>query len=123
MHSQVRNMVYCSNCGSLLAADAYFCPKCGTKTDRGKAAKVAYPADELRDAFYQAGAEIERAFTIAAKETHKAILKARDNLQQKTVSPESIVCPKCSTKNPSGSIFCHNCGTKIAPIEESKGSN
>jgi len=122
MHYIVKNMVYCSNCGSQLAEDAYFCPKCGTKTDRGKAAKAAYPADELRDAFYQAGAELERAFTIAAKETHKAILKARDNLQQKTVSPEPIICPKCSTKNPSGAIFCHNCGTRITPINESSGS-
>jgi uncharacterized membrane protein YvbJ len=122
MHSLVKNMVYCSNCGSQLAEDAYFCPKCGTRTDRGKAAKAAYPADELRDAFYQAGAEIERAFTIAAKETRKAILKARDNLQQKTASPEPIVCPKCSIRNSSGSIFCHNCGIRITPIEESSGS-
>ena len=92
--ASVKNMVYCSNCGSQLADDAYFCPKCGTKTDRGKAAKATYPADELRDAFYQVGAELERAFTIAAQETHKAILKARDNLQQKTSSPEPIVLPQ-----------------------------
>jgi uncharacterized membrane protein YvbJ len=116
-------MIYCSNCGSQLADDAYFCPKCGTKTDKGKAAKAAYPTEELRDAFYHVGIELERAFTMAAKETHQAILRARDNLQQKTASPEPIVCPNCGTKNPAGSIFCHNCGTRIAPIEHSNGSS
>ncbi|MCX6644569.1 MAG: zinc ribbon domain-containing protein, partial [Candidatus Bathyarchaeota archaeon] len=61
-------MVYCSNCGEKIADDANFCPKCGTKTDKGKTANAAYPSDELRDAFYKVGIELERAFTIAARE-------------------------------------------------------
>jgi uncharacterized membrane protein YvbJ len=115
-------MTYCSNCGARIEDNAYFCPNCGTKTDKGKAAKAVYPADELRDAFYQVGIELERAFNIAAHETHSAIQRARENIQQKTTQQQNITCPKCSTKNPYGSIFCHNCGTKIAPVEKSQGS-
>ena len=94
-------MVYCSNCGAQIADDAYFCPKCGTKTEKGKAAKAAYPSDELRDAFYQVGIELERAFTIAARETHQAILKARDNLQQKTASASTHHLPQMRHKKSS----------------------
>ena len=118
----VKNMVYCSNCGAQIADDAFFCPKCGKKTQAGKTAKVTYPPDELQDAFYQVGVELERAFTIAARETHQAILKARDNWQQKQAQRQTVTCPKCGTKNPVGSVFCISCGTRIAPVEESHGS-
>jgi uncharacterized membrane protein YvbJ len=118
----VKNMVYCSNCGAQIADDAYFCSKCGKKTQAGKAAKATYPTDELQDAFYQVGIELERAFTIAARETHQAILKARDNWQQKQAQPQTVTCPKCSTKNPVGSVFCISCGTRFEPVEESHGS-
>jgi uncharacterized membrane protein YvbJ len=110
-------LVYCSKCGEKISDDAYFCPKCGTKTEKGKAANVAYPSDELRDAFYKVGIELERAFNIAARETHAAVQRAGENMKQK-----SVVCPNCKAKNPYGSIFCHSCGTRIAPIEESHGS-
>jgi len=102
--------------------DAYFCPKCGTKTAKGRSANVVYPSDELRDAFYSVGSELEKAFNIAARETHLAIQKAKENLKQKPAQPETVACPKCSTKNPSGSVFCNSCGTRIAPIEEPHGS-
>jgi predicted amidophosphoribosyltransferase len=118
-------LTYCSNCGEKIPDDVYFCPKCGTKTPEGKAANASYPADELRDAFYQVGVELERAFNIAARETHAAIKRARENMQQKPASStaqDTVVCPSCGTKNPYGSIFCNNCGTRIAPIEESHGS-
>jgi uncharacterized membrane protein YvbJ len=120
-------MVYCSKCGSKIDDEAFFCPKCGTKTVKGKSAKAAYPEDELRDAFYQVGIELERAFTIAAKETHAAFKKATENMQQKTspktTSQGAVVCPNCGTKNPSGSIFCNSCGTKLASAEASTGSS
>jgi len=115
-------LVYCSKCGEKIPDDAYFCPKCGTKTKKGKAANAAYPTDELRDAFYKVGIELERAFTIAAHETHSAIQRAGKNMQQKSAQRENVVCPNCKTKNPYGSIFCHSCGTRIAPTEESHGS-
>ena len=116
-------MVYCSNCGEKISDDALFCPKCCTKTPNGKASNTPYPSDELRDAFYQIGIELERAFNIAAHETHQAIKRAKGNIQQKpTVPKESFVCPNCGTKNPSGAAFCNNCGTKLAFTKESHGS-
>jgi len=79
---------------------------------------VPYPSDELKDAFYRVGIELEKAFTIAARETHAAIKRATEGKQK----PESatntqegtVVCPKCGAKNFSDSIFCNNCGAKIA---------
>jgi uncharacterized membrane protein YvbJ len=115
-------MVYCSHCGAQIADDTYFCPKCGTKTAVGKSAKISYPSDELQDAFYRVGTELERAFTMAAQETHAALKKASDNIQQKTSSTQTsqatqegaVVCPHCGTKNVSGAVFCNTCGKKIA---------
>ena len=77
-------MVYCSNCGTKIEDEAYFCYKCGTKTQVGKNAKAMYPSDELRDAFYQVGLELEKAFTMAARETQSAFKKVSENMQQKT---------------------------------------
>ena len=51
-------MVYCSNCGEKIADDANFCPKCGTKTPKGKTSNVSYPGGELHDAFYSVGVEL-----------------------------------------------------------------
>ena len=123
MHIYGEKLVYCSNCGAQIAEDSYFCSKCGTKTEKGKAAKAVYPADELRDAFYQVGIELEKAFNMAARETHSAIQKASRNWQQKTAQEQIVTCTKCAKKNPEGSIFCRSCGTKMAPNEESHGSS
>lgn len=111
--------MYCSNCGAKIDDEALFCPKCGTKTLKGKEANVSYPSGEIKDAFYRVGIELEKAFTIAAQETRAAIKRARENMQQKpesatTTQEGTVVCPKCGTKNFSDSIFCHNCGTRIA---------
>jgi uncharacterized OB-fold protein len=116
-------MVYCSNCGTKLDDDSYFCYKCGTKTQAGKNAKAMYPSDELRDAFYQVGLELEKAFTLAAKETQAAFKKVSENAQQKTASSpqENVVCSSCGSKNISGAVFCQSCGAKAAS-EEPKGS-
>ena len=118
-------MVYCSNCGTQIADDANFCPKCGTRTLQGKNTKASYPSDEIQDALYRVGIELERAFTIAARETHAALKKARDNMQQKTASTqatpeEGAVCPNCGTKNTLGAVFCNNCGKRITA--EASGS-
>jgi ribosomal protein L40E len=117
-------MVYCSNCGTKLDDNAYFCFKCGTKTLAGKAAKATYPSDELRDAFYQVGLELEKAFNLAAKETQAAFKKVSENVQQKTASNTqqgTVACSSCGTKNVSGAVFCASCGGKVAS-EEPKGS-
>ena len=85
------------------------------------------PSDELRDAFYKVGIELERAFNMAARETQAAFKKASENMQQKTSSnyanaQGSVVCTSCGANNVSGSVFCHSCGTKVASTEESSGS-
>ncbi len=116
------NLVNCSNCGEVLADDANFCPKCGTKTVKGRTANVVYPSDELRDAFYSAGVELEKAFNIASRETHSAIQKAKENWKQKPAQPQTVACTKCSAKNPSGAVFCNSCGAKIAAAEEPHSS-
>jgi ribosomal protein L40E len=121
----VKILVYCSNCGSKIEEEAFFCSKCGTKTAKGKNAKTPYPSDEIRDALYQVGIELEKAFSLAAKETQAAFKKVKENFQQKTqqTTTETVIsCPRCETKNPAGSIFCNNCGTRLAPVEESHGS-
>jgi ribosomal protein L40E len=115
-------LVYCSNCGTLIADDAYFCAKCGTKTDKGRAAKAVYPADELRDAFYQVGIELEKAFNRAARETHSAIQRTKENWQQKPPQPQTVNCSKCTSKNPNSAVYCYSCGTKLQPNEETRGS-
>lgn len=120
-------MVYCSNCGEKIDDNACFCPKCGTKTPAGKASNASYPADELRDAFYKVGIELERAFNMAARETQAAFRKASENMQQKN-SPKysnaqgSVVCTSCGANNVSGAVFCHSCGSKVASAEASSGS-
>jgi len=114
---------YCVNCGEKIAEDAYFCPKCGTKTEKGRAANVTYPPfGELGDAFYSLGVELEKAFTIAAKETHDALQKAKENLQQNPLWSDTVVCSKCTAKNPSNAVFCNSCGNRIAPAREPSGS-
>ncbi len=114
-------MVYCSNCGGKTPDNAYFCPKCGTKTPKGKASNVNYPSDELRDAFYKVGIELERAFTTAAHETHQAFKKATENIQEKTASngKQNILCSNCGSKNAPGAVFRSNCGTKLTQSESS----
>jgi uncharacterized membrane protein YvbJ len=116
-------MVYCLKCGTQITDDANFCPKCGTKTPQGKAAKSEYPSDELRDAFYQVGQELEKAFIIVAKETHAAFKKVSENMQQKTQSnqsEQSVICANCGAKNISSAIFCNSCGKRL--VSESYGS-
>src|SRR4030067_2546351 len=44
-------MAYCSTCGEKLPKDAYFCPKCGTKTSLGMESNAPTPSDEMRQAF------------------------------------------------------------------------
>lgn len=115
-------MVYCSNCGAQIPDDAYFCPKCGTKTPKGKSANALYPTDQLTDAFYNVGLELEKAFNLAAQETHTAIQKARESWQTKTPDAQTVTCPKCGAKNPQGAVFCSSCGARIASVQNSHGA-
>jgi predicted amidophosphoribosyltransferase len=105
-------MTPCSNCGEKLPKDAYFCPKCGTKAEKGVEAGVAAPSDEMREAFAKMSQELEKAFAIAAKEIQAAFQTARENIQQ-SFYKEPRVCPSCGEKNPSYATFCSKCGKKL----------
>ena len=127
MHTQcfmVKKMVYCSHCGTQIAEDTYFCPRCGTKTEAGKTAKAAYPLDELHDIFDHVGAELEKAFTFAAHETQEAFKRAgeeiRKNSSKPTVQEGTVVCPNCGFKNVSDASFCYKCG-KNSAVQTSSG--
>ena len=103
---------YCSNCGEKLPKDAYFCPKCGTKTAHGKETNTPTPSDEMRQAFAKMSVELEKAFVVASKEIQTAFQTARQNVQQ-SMQKEPAVCGNCSEKNPGGSVYCYKCGQKI----------
>ena len=92
------SLANCSNCGEKIADDANFCPKCGIKTAKGRTANAVYPSDELRDAFYSVGIELEKAFNIAARETHSAIQKAKENLAAKTCAARNCCLPEVQRK-------------------------
>jgi len=112
-------MDYCSNCGEKLPKDAYFCPKCGTKTALGIEANAPMASDEMRQAFAKMSTEIEKAFTIAAKEIQTAFQTARENVQKST-QKEPIVCSDCGATNPGGSLYCFKCGQKQEPKGKEK---
>ena len=105
-------MAYCSTCGEKLPKDAYFCPKCGTKTSLGMESNAPTPSDEMRQAFAKMSVEIEKAFTLAAKEIQTAFQMARENMQKSTVK-EPIICGNCGEKNPGDSVYCFKCGKKL----------
>jgi ribosomal protein L40E len=113
-------MAYCSNCGEKLPKDAVFCPKCGTRTSGSQAYTTG---EEMRQAFEKMSVEMEKAFSLAAKEIQTAFQKARANMQQTTATTtEPMVCGNCNMTNPSGSVYCHNCGKKLNPeTKEKKG--
>ena len=112
-------MAYCSNCGEKLPKDAYFCPKCGTRTTLGLEAKAPTPSDEMRQAFAKMSTEIEKAFGVAAKEIQEAFQTARENIQ-KSMQKEPVVCGNCRASNPGGSVYCFKCGQKLEPKSKEK---
>jgi len=111
-------MVYCSKCGTQIPDDAYFCVRCGIKTEAGKTAQAVYPTDALRTALYQTGIELEKAFTFAAQEIHTAFDRVNEGMHQKSSQDSSqktdtLICTSCGTKNPSDATFCGSCGKKL----------
>ncbi len=112
-------MAYCSNCGEKLPKDAYFCPKCGTKTTLGVEAKAPTPSDEMSKAFAKMSTEVEKAFGVAAREIQIAFQTARENIQ-KSRQKEPVVCGNCGAPNPAGSVYCFKCGQKLEPKGKEK---
>jgi rRNA maturation endonuclease Nob1 len=65
--------------------------------------------------------EIEKAFSIAAKEIQIAFQTAGENVQ-KSVRKVPVVCTNCGEKNASGSVFCFKCGNKLEAKDNKKES-
>jgi predicted amidophosphoribosyltransferase len=108
----VKNMTFCPKCGEQLSENAYFCSKCGARTNIGKAANVASPSGDWKDAFAELGEELNKAFAVASKEIEKAFTTAKEEIKKAT-SPEPAVCPNCGEKNSANAQFCTKCGAKI----------
>lgn len=106
-------MVYCSNCGEELPKDAAFCPNCGTKTAGTSGVRDSTTAEEMRRTFEKISIEMEKAFTLAAKEIQTAFKNARENMQKPADVKEPIVCGNCNEKNPGDAVYCYNCGKKL----------
>ena len=105
-------MTYCPKCGEKIPEDALFCPKCGAKTMKGVETNVPGPSDELKATLNKMSIELEKAFSVAAKEINAAFQTASENIQ-KSLKKEKIVCSNCGEKNPNNAAFCYKCGKKI----------
>jgi uncharacterized membrane protein YvbJ len=106
-------MGYCSRCGNKVSDDDYFCSKCGARTREGVEAGATAPAEELKDALSKMGQEMERAFSVAAREIHDVFKKAGENVRRPT-GRESVVCSHCGEKNATDASYCYKCGEKIS---------
>ncbi len=106
-------MTYCNHCGEKVPEDAFYCPKCGTKTAAGVEAKGSTPSEEMREAFNKMSVELEKAFNVAAKEIQEAFQLARANIQ-KAVHKEPLVCSSCGEANQESATYCHKCGKKLS---------
>jgi len=105
-------MVFCTKCGNKLSEDAYFCSRCGAKTQAGVQAGVASSSEEMREAFGKMGEEMEKAFRTAAKEMERAFKTARDNVKKSTSMPQKE-CPHCGEDNTGDAEHCTKCGKRL----------
>jgi ribosomal protein L40E len=105
-------LAYCIKCGEKLPEEAYFCPKCGSKTQKGIEANVSNSTEELKETFQRLGLEMEKAFLLVAKEAHTAFQKAKENMQG--TQPTTTTCQSCQAQIPSNAVYCAKCGTKQA---------
>jgi len=58
------------------------------------------------------GEEMEKAFSVAAKEIKKAFKTAREEIKG-AINRESVVCSNCGKENFADARFCYKCGKKL----------
>jgi len=105
-------MVFCLKCGKELPEDAYFCPSCGVRTQKGVEAGASVPVEELRVAFAKMGQEMEKAFRTAAKEIETAFRTVREDVRE-SKGRATVLCSECGQKNSGDASYCFNCGKKL----------
>lgn len=117
-------MVKCRGCGDEISENAYFCPRCGLRTEAGEEAGVKTPIStrpgwerDVEKALSNAAKLMDDAFEAAKKglqrvadEMEMEVEKAR-NWEPKRSAP--VYCPNCGGKNPSDSQYCTACGKEI----------
>ena len=117
-------MVKCRGCGDEVSDKAYFCPKCGLRTEAGEEAGVKTPTytrpgweRDVETALSNAAKLLDEAFETAKKglrrvadEIEGEVEKAR-NRDVRVSAP--VYCPQCGCKNPSDSKYCTACGKEI----------
>jgi len=114
---QVTWTVFCTGCGEELSEEAYFCPKCGIRTGKGKEENVPIPREgmfaEVGEELSEIGDELNKVFSAAVKEIEKAVETARQEIRKAT-SREPIICSSCGQRNVTSARFCNNCGKELS---------
>lgn len=111
--------VFCTKCGKDLFENAYFCPYCGARTNRGADAKVPIPKErydweqEIEKALSTATEEVEKALEMATAEIEKALKMTRKETRKAASSVEPAICSNCGERNPVNARFCRKCGKKL----------
>lgn len=103
------HLASCEKCGRELPEDAFFCPKCGVRTPRGRKEETKFP---WQDALAEVGEEIDRALSVAAKEIEKGLETAKEEIRKAT-SKETMICPECKEVSYADARFCWGCGKKL----------
>jgi uncharacterized membrane protein YvbJ len=72
-------MVFCSNCGTDLPEEAYFCFNCGVRTAKGIEANVSMPYREIVSDIEK---QLEKAALTASEEIKNVFDKAREDIRK-----------------------------------------
>lgn len=97
-------MVYCSKCAEELIETAFFCLKCGTRTQKGVEAGVSPPWNWEK--------QLEQTLSTVAKEMEKAVESVRETINRST-QKAAVTCSSCGEKNQGLAKYCYKCGSEL----------